>query len=81
MKKIIFNTLIFTFFFTTIFAQSIPQGMSYQAVARDADGQLLTDMPISVRVALISNIERRGVAYSEIHKAKTNQFGLFNFTI
>ena len=69
------------FSFTSLLAQNIPQGMSYQAVARDANGQILSNVPISLKIALISNIERRGVAYSEVHKVKTNKFGLFNFTI
>ncbi len=81
MKKINFNILFLLFFASTLLAQNIPQGMSYQAVARDADGQLLAEMPISIRIALISNIERRIVAYSEIHNIKTNEYGLFNFTI
>ena len=81
MKKINFNILFLLFLTTTLLAQNIPQGMSYQAVARDADGQLLTETPINIRIALISNIERGIVAYSEIHNIKTNKYGLFNFTI
>ncbi len=81
MKKIIFNLLILTFSFSALLAQNIPQGMSYQAVARDADGQLLSNVPISLKISLISNIERHGIAYSEIHKVKTNEYGLFNFVI
>ncbi len=81
MKKILFNLIILVFSFTSLLAQNIPQGINYQAVARDADGQLLSDIPISIKITLISNIERRGVAYSEIHNVITNKFGLFNFTI
>ncbi len=81
MKKLLFNAIIILFSTTSLLAQNIPQGMSYQAVARDANGQLLSDVPISLKISLISNIERHDVAYSEIHKVKTNEYGLFNFVI
>lgn len=81
MKKLIIHTILLLYFPISLMAQNIPQGMSYQAVARDLNRQLISDLPVSVRVALISDIERNVVAYSEIHNVKTNQFGLINFTI
>ncbi len=81
MKKIIINTLLFLLFTIPVLAQNLPQGMNYQAVARDTKGQPLSEKEISIRISLISNIERQDAAYSEVHKVVTNNHGLFNFTI
>jgi hypothetical protein len=81
MKKIILSALTFLSFCVLLDAQEVPQGINYQAVARDASGQTISDAPISVKVSLLTNVERGGIAYSEVHDVTTNKFGLFNLTI
>ena len=81
MKKIIFNLVLFLFISSILSAQTVPQGINYQAVARSADGKLLSEKPISLRISLIANIERNAIVYSEIHQVKTNKYGLFDFVI
>jgi len=70
-------------FGSSIFGQSVPQGMNYQAVARDLTGQILADQEISVKLILKSgdSDENNATAYTEIHYVKTNAFGLINLVV
>ena len=81
MKKILSNLICILLSFSFLIAQNVPQGINYQAVARDAEGQLIAEQPISVQISLIGNIERKEVVYSEIHNLETNKYGLFDFVI
>lgn len=81
MKKLFLYPVLFLLSAATLFSQNTPQGMNYQAVARDADGKVMANLSVDIRIDLISNIERHGVAYSETHQVMTNKFGLFNFVI
>lgn len=64
----------------TIYGQ-VPQAFKYQAVARDANGDLLVNQQISVRITIIDSASGGTSVYSEIHKEGTNQFGLFSINI
>mgnify|MGYP000889228450 FL=1 len=81
MKKVLPLFVLLLAFHTALLAQSVPQGMKYQAVARDTKGQVLTDRPLDLRIQLYSHPERREIAYSEIHHVTTNALGLFSVTI
>lgn len=56
-------------------------GFNYQAVARDASGQVLDGQNIALRVSLSSDEKNPNRYYSEIHDAKTDAQGLFQLTI
>ncbi len=58
-----------------------PQGIKYQAVARDATGQPIATTTLYVRLRILDGGENGTVVYSEIHKAKTNEFGLINLVL
>ncbi len=60
---------------------TMPSGMNYQAVARDAKGRLLSNKPIQLRVNLLSDGPAGKVVYSEIHRVTTGENGLFNLII
>ena len=82
MKKLIF---ILVFQISTLvagYAQVIPKGMNYQAVARNQKGELISNEPIRLKISLFGN-ERGGRAdhYAEIHEVITNNLGLFNLII
>ncbi len=66
---------------TTIFAQNAPSGINYQAVARDAKGQVLTNKTISLQISLFAGESGGKGTYSEIHRIKTNELGLFNLVV
>ncbi len=81
MQKIISLFIICLFSISALMAQSIPQGINYQAVARNAKGEVIANLPITLKISLLTNLERTGQAYSEIHEVTTNKLGLFNIVI
>jgi len=80
--KILFNNLLLLLLFTvSSFAQSgSPNGINYQAVARDLSGNPIANQPVNVKI-FITNATGLTVYYSEEQNANTNQFGLFNLVI
>jgi hypothetical protein len=58
-----------------------PQGVNYQAVARNASGTELVNTPLTVRVGVYTDPSATQQAYEEIHNVTTNAFGLFNIII
>ncbi len=80
MKKLI--TILFLIFSLGVFAQNVPQGINYQAVARDATGTEITSAAISVRFSIgNASVTNSAFNYQETHAISTNQFGLFNTVI
>ncbi|MDB5243598.1 MAG: hypothetical protein JWP57_4223 [Spirosoma sp.] len=82
MKKILLFLSITLGLYSASYGQSVPQGMNYQAVARNMAGQVLANEAIELKIGLTS---RQGTAptthYSETHSVTTNQFGLFTVVI
>jgi hypothetical protein len=64
-----------------IYSQGVPQGLNYQAVARDFTGEELANRNISVRISIISGSVDGQVEWIENHSVTTNRFGLFNIVI
>jgi hypothetical protein len=79
MKKI---SLLITLFFSllTILAQS-PDKFSYQAVVRNAKGELINNKQVGVKISIIKDQSSGIVVYSEIHTPTTNANGLFSIEI
>ena len=74
MKKIIF--LLVVFLSIEAHAQT-PQGIPYQAVVRDPQGQSYVNENVNIQLTL-HNLSSTGiVVYQEIHSVTTNDFGLF----
>jgi hypothetical protein len=66
----------------TLSAQSTSaQGMNYQAVARDASGQVIANLPISLKISLVSKNGDQAEYYTETHQVQTDQTGLFKVVI
>ncbi len=78
MKK---TQMLFVCIFTIaiVYAQP-PQGMNYQAVARDAAGTILPNQNISIQIT-ITNGNGGTVLFRERHFPTTNQFGLFTLNV
>jgi hypothetical protein len=57
---------------------NVPRGISYQAVARDAQGQAIASSPVNVRFTLHQSTPTGTTEYSETHGLTTNAIGLFN---
>ncbi len=79
MKRFVSLTIIL-FTSLSLFSQ-IPQAFKYQAVARDASGNLITGQTISVIASIVKTYPGGTTIYSEYHSKSTNQFGLFNINI
>lgn len=61
------------------FAQSPPQGISYQAVARDTDGSILALTELDVRMTI--NANQTTDMWVETHEVTTDEYGLFSLII
>ncbi len=73
--------LIAVFLTVGLAAQYVPQGMKYQAVARDAKGALISNQTIGLKISLLAGPQSHRQVFSEIHQVTTNELGLFNLTI
>ncbi|MBX2878078.1 MAG: hypothetical protein KTR30_38520 [Saprospiraceae bacterium] len=62
-------------------AQNVPQGMNYQAVARNLKGQMLQNQGIALKISLRADGPAGKIVYAEIHEVVTNDLGLFNLII
>ncbi len=80
MKKsihILFILLVtaLTLFTHTVLAQA-PQGIPYQAVARDNAGATLANQAISLRLSIHDTTATGTIVYQETHMITTNSLGL-----
>ncbi len=80
MKKLL---LLITYFFVVVsaFAFTTPEKINYQGVARNADGELLTNQQLGIQIQIRTITSNGDVVYSEIHTVTTNQYGIFNLQI
>jgi hypothetical protein len=65
---------------TSVVAQS-PQRFNYQAVARDASGNPLSEKTLGVRISILDNSEAGADLYSETFSPTTNKQGLFSVQV
>ena len=79
MKKINF-LITFLLITATIFAQS-PQKISYQAVIRDANQNLVTGTNVGLRIQILQYSEFGAAVYVETHTPPANENGLVTLEI
>ncbi len=60
---------------------NVPQGVSYQAVARNAAGQILGNQAVGLRVSVLANSATGDVRYVETHTVTSDAFGVLSFVI
>ena len=79
MKKLItfFIAILSTY---SLFAQA-PQKMSYQAVIRNASGNLVVSAPVKMRISILQGSATGTSVYSELHNPTTNANGLVTIEI
>ena len=80
MKKIYLLILLIVATIGVAFSQ-VPSTFNYQAVVRNASGEILANKTVSFRISLLKNTETGDVIYSETHSLSTNDFGLVNLKI
>ena len=74
-------TLLSVLFCVITFAQSVPQGINYQGVARDATGAELANDTLTVQFSILSNSITGNASWQETHTVITNNLGLFTAVI
>eukprot|EP01035_Chromulina_nebulosa_P028836 gene28836-38127_t len=79
MKKI-FTLFAFLLLVGTAHAQA-PQGIPYQAAARNSSGAVLASTPISVRFTIRGFYAMGEINYQETHSAYTDVNGIFSLTV
>ncbi len=79
MKKILLSCFLMLVMLVG-YAQS-PEMFSYQAVVRDASGNLVSNSPVGVRVSILKNSASGVSVYCETHHLNTNTNGLLTMEI
>ena len=79
MKKIF--TFAATLLFTTLLIGQPPASFKYQAVLRDARGNIRTNTLTSIAISILQGSATGTVVYSETHSTTTDDFGLINLEI
>lgn len=80
MKNIFATLVTITCFVSAVFAQA-PQAFNYQAIARDALGNVMQNQNIAIRLSILDSITTGTALYAETHTVTTNQFGLFTIVV
>ncbi len=80
--KIIFLSLFLNVLFLNMgLAQTVPQGVTYQGIARNSSGSIIVDQAISVKLGIYAPTVNGTLEWEETHTITTNQLGLFYFII
>jgi hypothetical protein len=82
VRRKLLNFLLLSFVFCLGSAQ-VPQGLNYQAIARDASGNPITGQPLQVELSIQSDTSATpAVVWKELfNPVNTNAFGLFTVVI
>ena len=82
MRKILL-TIASVLFCVITFAQNVPQGINYQAVARDANGDVLMNQALTIQFSVISDITTipPTISWQETQTVSTNDYGLYTAII
>lgn len=79
MKKIL-CLLILVLCYTSGFSQ-MPEKFNYQAVIRDASGNIRSDVNITLQIEILQGSATGSSIYVERHDVKTNSWGLVNIDL
>ncbi len=79
MKKV-FTLLAAVILTTTLWAQS-PEKMSYQAVVRDTNENLVTDQSVGMQISILQGSESGTAVYTETQTPQANENGLVTLEI
>jgi len=79
MKKI-YSIALFLLMGTVLLAQS-PKAVNYQAVLRDAQGNLIKSKSVSLRLSVLKGSATGSASYTETHSTSTNEYGMVNLQL
>lgn len=80
LKQLSMAVVSLLFYAGSLQAQ-VPQKMNYQAVARNASGNEITNQSVSVRLSVLDGGPSAASVFTETHSVTTNAFGLFTLEI
>ncbi len=73
--------VLLLFAYPNLFAQ-VPQAFSYQGVAKTADGAIIANSNLGLKISIIEATETTAPEiYCEIHQTQSNEIGLFTINI
>jgi len=86
MKNLRFRlALVCLSLFSLVFSNNAwsqaPEKFNYQAVVRNASGEIIASSSVSMRIAILSGSSTGTEVFAEEHALTTNDFGLVNFQI
>ena len=81
MKKLFFSLVAVIVAATAVYAQNSGLGFNYQAVVRNADGILLANSDVTLRISLYPGQSATSPTWVETHKAHTDVSGCFGITV
>ena len=61
---------------TSLSISQSPRSFKYQAIARDVEGNIISNKQISLRINLLRGSNTGKIVYTEIHDLQTTDFGL-----
>ncbi|WP_052158147.1 Lcl domain-containing protein [Lacinutrix jangbogonensis] len=79
MKKA--TSIVLLLLFTVGMYAQTPEGFNYQAVAKDAAGDIMVSTTIGVQIQLRETTIAGAVIYTETHSPTTNANGVFNLIV
>jgi hypothetical protein len=79
MKKLLVLSVIL--FSSSLIYSQVPDGLNYQAIARDLTGNHIINTNIVVKIGILSDTTNNVYVWEEQHNVKTNSFGLFTLVI
>ena len=80
MTRLVLTLSLLPLLSLSLLAQ-VPQGINYQAAARDGEGKLLADQRLMLKVNLYEKSTSTRAVYTELHEVETSDLGLFNVVI
>ncbi|MFQ5447902.1 MAG: hypothetical protein ACE5FF_13320, partial [Saprospiraceae bacterium] len=80
MKKLIFLLSIILTAVATVVAQA-PQSFKYQAVARDANGDIIKNQVVALRLSVLKGSASGNDVYTETHTPATGGLGVFSLNV
>ena len=85
MKTINYHSFILAVLLNLIInlssAQTVPQGITYQGIARGVSNTIITNQLINIKIGIYSPSVNGTLEWEEINNVTTNQLGLFYFII
>lgn len=81
MKKFFLSLVAVIVVATAMYAQNSGLGFNYQAVVRNADGILLANSDVTLRISLYPGQSATSPTWVETHKAHTDVSGCFGITV